>query len=253
MQDIAYLKLEYPFILGTDVSGTVVEVGSNVTKFKIGQRVIRHCDGLVTRKATNTGYQLYTTFREPLVSALLDSLPLANAAVLPLGVDTAVAALFQQLKLPLPSLTPKPTGKTILVWGGSSSCGSCAIQLAVAAGLRVITTASKTNFDYVKSLGAAEAYDRRDPNVVEQIKKSLKEGDYVVDCISTPDAQVASAEILSSIGGGLLPIVLWPEENLPKDVQPVLGTLDLFLPSSLIVLTHRVLNSYGPRPWLYNQ
>jgi NADPH:quinone reductase-like Zn-dependent oxidoreductase len=40
MQDNPYFELKYPVILGTDVAGTVVQLGSNVTRFKIGQRVI---------------------------------------------------------------------------------------------------------------------------------------------------------------------------------------------------------------------
>jgi NADPH:quinone reductase-like Zn-dependent oxidoreductase len=40
MQDTPYFELQYPFIFGTDVAGTVVQLGSKVTRFKIGERVI---------------------------------------------------------------------------------------------------------------------------------------------------------------------------------------------------------------------
>jgi NADPH:quinone reductase-like Zn-dependent oxidoreductase len=40
MQDTPYFEMEYPFIWGTDVAGTIVQLGSKVTRFKIGQRVI---------------------------------------------------------------------------------------------------------------------------------------------------------------------------------------------------------------------
>ena len=218
MQEYAYMQLSYPYIFGTDVSGTIAQIGSSVTKFKLGQRVIGHCDGLMSQKTANAGFQLYSTCRSRVVSAVPDSLPLANAAVLPLGVDTAATGLYLELKLPLPSLNPTSTGKTILIWGGASSVGSSAIQLAKASGLRVITTASKANFDYVKGLGASEAFDYRAPDIVEQLKTALKEGDLVFDCISTPDAQKACAEVLSFIGGGKLPIVLIPEQGLPGNV-----------------------------------
>lgn len=122
------MTMKYPLITGTDVAGTIVQLGSSVTRFKIGQRVIGHCDSLLTQKWTNSGFQRYTTCREILVAAVPDSLPLANAAVLPLSVSTASAGLFKILKLPFPVLEPKPTGKTVLIWGGSSSCGSSAIQ-----------------------------------------------------------------------------------------------------------------------------
>lgn len=128
MQTTPYFEMDYPIILGTDVAGTVAQLGSEVTRFKIGQRVVGHCDSILTRKDTHSGYQRFSTVLEVLVSPIPDSIPLANAAVLPLSVDTASAGLFKILKLPLPSLSPKPTEKSILIWGGSSSVGSSAIQ-----------------------------------------------------------------------------------------------------------------------------
>ncbi|KAF2669836.1 putative quinone oxidoreductase [Microthyrium microscopicum] len=222
MQDSPYFSMDYPFIFGTDVAGTVVQLGANVTRFRIGQRVIGHCDSLLTRKAANAGFQLYSTCREILVSAVPDSLPLANAAVLPLSVDTASAALFQNLGLPLPSLHPEPSGKTILIWGGSSSVGSSAIQLAVAAGLQVITTASEANFAFVKSLGASEVFNHRDPDSAEQIQKALKEGDFVFDCISSPETQETCGKILGAIGGGTLPLTMWALAKFPDNVKSAL-------------------------------
>lgn len=128
MQDNPYFQMPYPFIFGADISGKIVQLGTKVTRFEIGQRVIGQCDSLLTHKATNSGYQRFTTCREILVSAVPDSLPLANAAVLPLSISTAAAGLFKILKLPFPSVLPEPTEKTILIWGGSSSCGCSAIQ-----------------------------------------------------------------------------------------------------------------------------
>ena len=55
------------------------------------------------------------------------------------------------------------------MWGGSTSVGSNAIQLAAAAGYEVITTASPRNFDYVKSLGAAQVFDYNSPSVMPDI------------------------------------------------------------------------------------
>ncbi|KAF4633880.1 hypothetical protein G7Y89_g4234 [Cudoniella acicularis] len=222
MQDSPYFEMPYPFIWGTDVAGTVAQLGSNVTRFKIGQRVIGHCDSLLTRKATNAGFQLYSTCREILIAEVPDSLPLANAAVLPLSISTAASGLFVQLSLPFPSLSPSPSPKTILIWGGSSSCGSSAIQLAVAAGLTVITTASPANFDYVRGLGAEKVFDHRGDGAVEEILKVLKVGDVVLDCIGSKETQVTCGEILGRIGGGKLPILLWPTERFPENVQGVL-------------------------------
>ena len=66
--------------------------------------------------------------------------------------------------------TPRPTGQTVLVWGGSTSVGSNAIQLAIAAGYEVITTASPRNFDYVRSPWVATlVFDYNSPTVVPDI------------------------------------------------------------------------------------
>lgn len=183
-------------------------------------------------KMANCGWQKYSTCAEVFVSAVPDSLPLANAVVLPLSISTASMALFVQLGLNLPSLNPEPVGKTVLIWGGSSSCGSSAIQLAVAAGYEVATTASPTNFEYVKALGASHALDHRDPNVVEEALKVLKPGDYVFDCIASAETIKPCAELLSKIGGGKLPILNPPEQSFPENVEPC-HSMYLFLTISM--------------------
>lgn len=105
-----------------------MQLGSAVTRFQIGQRVLGQCDGILSLIKQNTAFQRYATCGELLVSVVPDDIPLASAAVLPLATSTAAAGLFKILKLPLPVLEPKPTGKRILIWGGSSSCGASAIQ-----------------------------------------------------------------------------------------------------------------------------
>ena len=95
--------------------------------------------------------------------------------MLPLAVSTAACGLFQadQLSLAHPSAKPEPAGRTLLVWGGSSSVGSNAIQLAVAAGYEVIATASPRNFGYVTNLGASRVFDYNSPEVVADIVAAL--------------------------------------------------------------------------------
>jgi hypothetical protein len=158
-----------------------------------------------------------------LVSVIPDSLPLVNAAVLPLSISTAATALFLLLEAPLPSLNPKQIGKKVLVWGGSSSVGSSTIQLAVAAGLEVVTTASNVNHSFVKSLGATHVFDYKDTDVLESIAGLLKPGDLVVDTIGDQDTQAKCAQILAGIGGGKLPLMMPPLVTFPDNVEAVLG------------------------------
>ncbi|CAG7956483.1 unnamed protein product [Penicillium salamii] len=212
--------LPYPYIFGTDVAGTITQLGSKVTRFQLGQRVLAHCDGLLTQKKTNNAFQEYATTREILVSPVPEDIPLSNAAVLPLAYSTASAALFHYLGLPYPAIQPVSLGKRILIWGGSSAVGSSAIQLARAAGLDVLATASLGNFEYVEKLGG-RAFDYADEGVVGRLLEVLEEGDLVFDAISTPETQGACGEIVGRIGGVLLTTSPVPSVGLPEGVEGV--------------------------------
>ena len=177
--DFLYSHLKYPFILGSDVAGTVVEVGSAVTKFQPGDRVVGHALGMKENhnRSAESGYQMYTLVAEHMAARIPDGMSFEKGAVIPLCFSTAASGLFQgdYLGLNKPSLEPKPTGKTLLVWGGSTSVGCNVIQLAVAAGCEVFTTCSPRNFDYVKTLGATRAFDYNSPTVVKDIISALED------------------------------------------------------------------------------
>ncbi len=180
--------------------------------------------------AKHGAFQKYTTCREVVVAKIPDNLPFAEAVVLPLALSTSMVALFELLQLALPSTESRSTGKSVLVWGGSSSIGSIAIQLVAAAGYKVITTASAKNHEYVKALGATAVFDHSDPNVTSLLIEALKGSDCagVYDCIGTDETKAACADILGKMGGGVLPVVTWPlPANLPPSVKPVLGTFGL--------------------------
>ncbi len=175
--DLMFGWIKYPCILGSDVAGEVVEVGEAVSRFSVGDRVLGHALGMSKARntATEGAFQAYTILLDHMATLIPDAMPFESAAVLPLSVSTAACGLFQKdyLALQHPSVPPKRTGKTLLVWGGSTSVGSNAIQLAVAAGYDVITTASPRNFDYVKRLGANQAFDYNSKNVVRDVIKAF--------------------------------------------------------------------------------
>jgi hypothetical protein len=131
-------------VIGSDSAGTVVSIGSGISRFKIGDRVVGQARGILKNRNSSAegAFQSYTVLSEDMTSQIPDDLSFESAAVLPLGLSTAVSGLFlqDQLGLQLPTAPAKaPTGKTALIWGGSTSVGSNAIQLAVAAGYEVIT------------------------------------------------------------------------------------------------------------------
>jgi NADPH:quinone reductase-like Zn-dependent oxidoreductase len=177
LQYLAIFPLNYPTILGADIAGEIAEVGSGVSGLSIGDRVLAHATNMALNRDSDSSFQLYTVVAEYRVAPIPSSLSYEAAAVLPLGVSTAVVGLFdkEHLNLQRPSIPSKPTGQTVLVWGGASSVGSNAIQLAVHAGYEVVTTASAKNFDYVKKLGASEVFDYHSPTVVDDLVAALKD------------------------------------------------------------------------------
>jgi len=178
MGDIFTPWTSYPFVLGSDVAGEVVEVGSEVARFQVGDRVVGYAAGSdkLRNRAAEGAFQDYVVLLAHMASPIPDATPFEDAAVLPLGISTAACGLFQKdfLALNAPSASPAPAGKTLVVWGGSTSVGSNAIQLAVAAGYDVVTTASPRNFAYVKGLGAREAFDYRSKTVISDIVGALR-------------------------------------------------------------------------------
>jgi len=213
-------NLTYPVILGEDVAGEVVEVGSEIkSKFSVGDRVMAHPLGLGNGAAYG-GFQLYPVLKAATVSRIPDSITFKEAAVLPLSISTAAAGLFMKstLGLEYPSVdaetSQRAKGSTLLLWGCSSSVGSSVVQLATAAGYSLITTASPGNFKYCKALGADRVLDYHDVDIVEKLIGHLK-GRKVVGAYDAIGSEVTvrqSATILHALGGGKIASVgLAPE------------------------------------------
>ena len=175
--DALFSWTTYPCVLGSDVAGEVVEVGKGVSRFRAGDRVLGMAIGLTSDRPADGAFQAYTVLPAHVASIIPNTLSYEKASVLPLALSTAACGLFQKedLALQFPSSPSKSsTGETLLVWGGSSGVGSNAIQLAVAAGYEVITTASPKNFDYVKKLGASQAFDYNSGTIVEDLINVFK-------------------------------------------------------------------------------
>ena len=160
---------------------------------------------------------------------LPESVAYKDAAVLPICLATAAVGLFQKdtLALPHPKVEVEDVGKTVLIWGGASSVGSCAIQLAKAAGLKVAATAGKYNLEYVKSIGADWAFDYRSESNVEDVVGALKgQGEFggAFAAVMGREVYIKSAEICVELGGNqtlgtVLPRFMAFEEPLPGGVK----------------------------------
>jgi NADPH:quinone reductase-like Zn-dependent oxidoreductase len=158
----------------------------------------------LSKNPANSAFQTYTVALDTLTSPIPESLSFEKGVVLPLAVSTACSGLYPKnlLNLPLPSATkPEKNGKTILIWGGASSVGATAIQLAAASGATIITTASPANHDLVKSLGADFVFDYKSSAVVEDIVEVLERAEFVgiYDAIGEEKSFEAESAILDRL------------------------------------------------------
>ncbi|KAJ9217170.1 hypothetical protein DTO166G4_1225 [Paecilomyces variotii] len=234
IQSFAFIPFAYPVILGEEVAGTVFEVGSDVTRFKKGDRVFGLTASFLTKRNSEAGFQQYTIVEDTIASGIPKNVSFETAAGIPLGVATAAAGLFQEgflgLRYPSASTTPvSKNGDTVLIWGGASVVGSSAIQLAVAAGYEVVTTASPKNFDLVKKLGASEVVDYNSPGVVEDLVGILSSKAFVggLDAVNSGGAVQTAAEVVSRLKGiKILATVSGVPDGISETVivKPVLAT-----------------------------
>ncbi|KIV77896.1 hypothetical protein PV11_09672 [Exophiala sideris] len=222
MQDGHLFPINEPKVMGNDVAGEIVEVGEDVSDFAKGQRVLAHVLGLVTGKAEEGGFQNFSVAHTIGVCPIPDNMSFEEASVLPLAISTATQGLFAKdyLAIPKPSHDVEESGKTLLVWGASSSVGAAAVQLAVAAGLKVIATASKRNFDFCKDLGASQVFDYNSPGIVGDLTAALQKHDVAgaYDAISTRDTQLNTSQVLAQLGGGKMATVLPASDEIPSTV-----------------------------------
>lgn len=135
-----------PVILGWDGIGTVIDKGTEVSLFKIGDRVFWAGD--VTRPGSNAEFEAVD---ERIVGYAPKKISTENAVAMPLTSLTAYELLFEKLQISI-----KDKGKSLLIINGAGGVGSVATQMAKQAGLTVIASASNPPaIEWVKDLGAA--------------------------------------------------------------------------------------------------
>lgn len=223
MQASGYLVPGWPHVLGSDVAGTVQEVGDSVTRFKVGDRVVGHAWSFKTHKGQDGAFNLYSNLPANNSALIPEAIEFKQAAVLPMAIDTATSGLLHGLGIPLPTLDTKPLGKVIVVYGASSSIGSMATQLATAAGVRVIGVTSAKNHDFVRSCGASEVLDYNEPNfissVIDAVKKSGDTFVGIYEAVADQTTYSNGLAIFEALGGGRLACCHTPPKDLPENVK----------------------------------
>jgi NADPH:quinone reductase len=192
------LELHFPFVLGCDASGVVVEVGEEVEDLEPGDEVF-YCSELNSQGA----YAEFQPVEAEIVALKPVDISHAEAASVPVAGCTAWQALFQRAGI--------QAGETVLIHGGAGGVGSLAVQLAAWAGCDVMATCSGANAELVAEMGADLVIDYGAKDfVAEALDATDGEGvDVVLDTVGGPTL-VKSLEVLSP-GGCLVSIV---PENL---------------------------------------
>ncbi|KAM0332991.1 hypothetical protein ACHAQA_001648 [Verticillium albo-atrum] len=187
-------------VLGCDFVGTVVQTGSKVTRVAEGATIA----GLIWGGEIKGlgSYARYTLADERICFPVPEGTSPERAATVPLAVATALLALYSKESLAIDRAAGSETA--VLVWGGSSSVGQYAIQLAAHQGLTVLTTASPRHHAHLRSLGAAHTFDYRDEHVASQIRSAAPGLRYVFDTIGNESSSATASQALDPAGGGVL-------------------------------------------------
>jgi len=193
------LPYRLPFILGNDLAGVVVRVGSGVRRFKPGDEVYARPD------TDRIGaFAEFISIKEDAVANKPKELTMEEAASIPLVGLTAWQALIERANL--------KRGQKVLIHAGSGGVGTFAIQLAKHLGAIVATTTSTANLDWVKRLGADIVIDYRK----DDFETILHDYDAVLDTLGG-EALEKSLRVLKP-GGKLISISGPPDPDFATDI-----------------------------------
>jgi NADPH:quinone reductase-like Zn-dependent oxidoreductase len=192
------LPYRLPLILGNDVAGVVVRVGSRVRRFKPGDQVYAR-----PPQDRIGSFAELISMNEDAVAIMPKKLTMEEAASIPLVGLTAWQALIERANL--------KKGQKVLIHAGSGGVGTFAIQLAKHLGAIVATTTSTANLDLVKSLGADTAIDYK----TTDFEKVLRDYDVVLNSLGTETLN-KSLQVLKP-GGKLISISGPPDPDFAKD------------------------------------
>jgi NADPH:quinone reductase-like Zn-dependent oxidoreductase len=190
------LPYQFPLILGHDLAGVVVGIGSKVTQFKVGDEVFaRPADFHIGTFAD------YISVNENDLALKPKNISMDEAASLPLVALTVWQAFVDKGRL--------SKGEKVFIQAGSGGVGTIAVQIAKHLGAIVATTTSTSNFDLVKNLGAdiiidyktqdfeaiLKEYDlvlnSQDEKTLEKSLRILKPGGKVISISGPPDMAFA--------------------------------------------------------------
>jgi NADPH:quinone reductase-like Zn-dependent oxidoreductase len=215
------IPVTLPHTPGIDVSGTVAALGDGVEGFEAGDQVV----GFLPMTDDGAAAQ-YVVAPAEILAPAPTSVPLVDAAALPIVGLTAWQALFEHAKL--------AAGQRALINGAGGAVGGYAVQLAKNAGAYVIATASPSSGDRVKAAGADEVIDHTTTAVIA----AAASVDVVLNLAPIEPAQLAALLDLIRPGGVLVNTTVWMPA--PSDEERGVRGIDLYVRSDAQELSRLV-------------
>jgi len=192
------LPYKFPLIMGNDLAGVVVRVGSGVRHFKPGDEVYAR-----PPQARIGGFAELIAVEESALALKPKNTTMEEAASLPLVALTAWQVLVETARL--------KKGQKVFIHAGSGGVGTVAIQLAKHLGAFVATTTSTRNVDWVKALGADVVIDYKQQNFEDVLR------DYDVVLNSLGPVELEKSLSILKPGGQLISISGPPTAAFAKE------------------------------------
>ena len=221
MRDFGFAVSHFPAVVGSDIAGTVVAVGSSVSNadFVQGARVAAFApaffkQGLPDYGALQKQVLVPYALAVPLPASVGDN----EAATLPMSVLTTWSAMYTA-GVPYTAAFKPEDKRAILVWGGASSIGTAGIQIGKSLGLTVYTTASPRNHEYLESLGASQCFNYKDSDVVSKIVAGAKKDGVTLNIgyNTAPTAAQQCVDVLKEFKPAVLANAIPPRQPYPQE------------------------------------
>lgn len=199
----AFMPIEFPYIPGVDVAGTVRELGKGVTGFKIGDNVMA---------MTSHTYAEFCLAKAADLIEIPDGLEMVSAATLPLVTTTGDQLIRLGAKV--------QPGETVLIAGALGAVGRSAVFAASEIGARVIAGVRGNKLDAARQLpGVSEAVAIDDDAAIDKLGQ--------LDCVAdTVGGQIAEKLLAKIKQGGTFGCVSSPPQN--ADLHPTIRINSVF-------------------------
>ncbi len=207
------IPVTLPHTPGIDVAGTIDALGDGVDDLAAGDRVI----GFLPMTGTGAAAE-YVIAPAELLTGAPRTIPLADAAALPLVGLTAWQALFDHGGL--------TAGQRVLINGAGGAVGGYAVQLAKEAGAHVLAVAGPRSAARAEAAGADEVIDHTTTGVAEAVTEPV---DLVLNLAPVTPEQLAALVPLIRDGGTLVNTTVWMPA--PSDEERGVRGIDLFVRS----------------------